>query len=112
VNRGQASPLGALEEPREPDRRQATKPAWIQRVNEPLYRAYLLKEHLRLIFQLPYEAALELLEHWLDWAFRCRLQPFIALADRIVDHLDALIATLQHELSKRPRGGEPTPGFA
>jgi transposase len=79
--------------------RQQRKLAWVQRVNQPLYRAYLLKEHLRLIFQLPIEDALELLEHWLTWAFRCRLEPFVAVADRIVTHIDALIATLEHRLS-------------
>jgi transposase len=79
--------------------RQQRKLARVQRVNHPLYRAYLLKEHLRLIFQLPIEDALELLEHWLTWAFRCRLEPFVAVADRIVTHIDALLATLEHRLS-------------
>jgi len=79
--------------------RQQRKLAWVQRVNQPLYRAYLLKEHLRLIFQLPLEDALELLEDWLGWAFRCRLEPFLAVADRIATHIDALIATLEHRLS-------------
>ncbi len=79
--------------------RQQRKLAWVQRVNHPLFRAYLLKEHLRLIFQLPLEDALELLEHWLTWAFRCGLEPFVAVADRIVTHIDALIATLEHRLS-------------
>jgi transposase len=71
----------------------------MQRVNQPLYRAYLLKEHLRLIFQLPIEDALQLLELWLGWAFRCRLEPFVVVADRIATHIDALIATLEHRLS-------------
>ncbi len=79
--------------------RQQRTLAWVQRVNHPLYRAYLLKEHLRLIFQLPIEEALELLEHWLRWASRSRLAPFVAVADRIVTHIDALIATLEHRLS-------------
>jgi len=79
--------------------RQQGKLAWVQRVNSKLYRAYLLKEHLRLVFQLPIVDALELLEQWLRWAFNCRLQPFVAVADRIVRHIDALIATLDHGLS-------------
>ncbi len=80
--------------------RQEGKLAWVQKVNQRLYRAYLLKEHIRLIFQLPTVEALELLEHWLQWAWRCRLTPFVALADRIGRHMDALIATLDHGLSK------------
>lgn len=79
--------------------RQQRKLAWVQRLNQPLYRAYLLKEHLRLIFQLPLDEALELLEQWLTWAFRSRLPSFMAVADRIVTHIDALIATLEHRLS-------------
>jgi transposase len=78
---------------------QQRKLAWVQRVNQPLYRAYLLKEHLRLIFQLPVIHALELLEEWLDWAVRTRLQPFIEVAHRLAEHVDALIATLEYQLS-------------
>jgi hypothetical protein len=69
--------------------------AWVQRVNQPLYRAYLLKEHLGLIFQLPVEEALA----WLVWAFRSRLEPFVVAAGRIATHIEALIATLEHRLS-------------
>jgi transposase len=79
--------------------RQQRKLAWVQRVNQPLYRAYLLKEHLRLIFQLPLEDALALLEQWLVWAFRSRLEPFVVVAGRIATHIEALIATLEHRLS-------------
>jgi transposase len=78
---------------------QQRKLAWVQRVNQPLYRAYLLKEHLRLIFQLPFVDALELLDEWLDWAARSRLQPFVDLAHRVANHIDALVATLEHRLS-------------
>ena len=78
---------------------QQRKLAWVQRVNQPLYRAYLLKEHLRLIFQLPFVDALELLDEWLDWAVRSRLQPFVDLAHRVAQHIDALVATLEHRLS-------------
>jgi transposase len=62
--------------------RQQRKLAWVQRVNQPLYRAYLLKEHLGLIFQLPIEDALELPELWLGWASRCGLPSLVAVADR------------------------------
>lgn len=78
---------------------QQRKLAWVQRVNQPLYRAYLLKEHLRLIFQLPVADALELLDDWLDWAVRSRLQPFVDVAHRVAEHIEALIATLEHRLS-------------
>jgi hypothetical protein len=41
-----------VEEPWRPDRRQRAKLAWIAQVNDRLYRAYLLKEELRLVFTL------------------------------------------------------------
>ena len=42
--------------------------AGLQRTNKLLYRAYLLKEQLRAVFQAPPEVASELLEAWLVWA--------------------------------------------
>ncbi len=80
-------------------RRQRIKLAWVQRVNQPLYRAYLLKEHLRLIFQLPLPDALDLLDDWLSWAVRSRLQPFGDVAYRVAHHIEAILATLEHRLS-------------
>ena len=48
--------------------RQATKLATIQQTNARLYRAYLLKEQLRQIYQLPAGHAERLLDRWLAWA--------------------------------------------
>ena len=79
--------------------RQRAKLDWIERTNQPLYQAYLLKEQLRLVFQLPFEAALDLLEAWLEWATTFFLQPFIELANSIDKHLDAILNTLDHGVS-------------
>jgi transposase len=78
---------------------QRSKLAWVQRVNKPLYQAYLIKEHLRLIFQLPFDDAVDLLIEWLQWAFDSPLEPIVRLACRIADHLDELLNTLRHNLS-------------
>jgi transposase len=78
---------------------QRNKLAWVQRVNKPLYQAYLIKEHLRLIFQLPFDDAIDLLIEWLQWAFDSPLEPITRLACRIADHLDELLNTLRHNLS-------------
>jgi transposase len=43
--------------------RQEQKLAWIERLNQPLYRAYLLKAQLRQIYRLPAKDATRLLEH-------------------------------------------------
>jgi transposase len=71
----------------------------IERTNQPLYRAYLLKEHLRLVFQLPFDEALDLLEAWLDWAENSDLPSFVDLAERIWEHLTPIANALDHRLS-------------
>ncbi len=79
--------------------RQQVKLAWVERTNRPLYLAYLLKEHLRLVFQLPFDAALDLLAVWLEWAEASGLQPFVELVHRIDEHLEAILNALDHDLS-------------
>ena len=78
---------------------QVGKLAWIQRVNQPLFRAHLLKEHLRLVFQLPFDDAVLLLEEWMQWAWRSRIDAFVRLGDTIANHIDAILVTLEHRLS-------------
>ena len=70
--------------------------ALIARFNDPLYRAYLLKEELRMIFRVPYEQAKVLLESWLKWARRCRIEPFVKLARTITYYRQDIEATLLH----------------
>lgn len=48
--------------PEDLTRRQTRKLSDIARINKPLYRAYLLKEQLREVFRLPFQAAVALLE--------------------------------------------------
>jgi len=79
--------------------RQQAKLAWVEKVNQPLFRAHLLKEQLRLIFQLPFDEALDLLEQWLDWALQSRLEPFVELAYTITNHLDQILVTLDNRLT-------------
>src|SRR5450432_2345261 len=57
--------------------RPAIKLATIQQTNARLYRAYLLKEQLRQIYQLEPAVAEQLLDGWLKWSRRCRLAPFV-----------------------------------
>jgi len=79
--------------------KQADQLAWVQEVNQPLYRAYLLKEHLRLIFQLPADQAISLLLDWIGWAMDSELRPFQLLAASVTNHYRAIIASIQHRLS-------------
>jgi transposase len=79
--------------------RQRGKLAWVAKTNERLYRAYLLKEELRLVFHLEGEEAKVLLRQWLAWASRCRIPAFVELAAKIRAHLPSIHATLEHGLS-------------
>ncbi|MPY92141.1 MAG: ISL3 family transposase [Acidimicrobiia bacterium] len=79
--------------------RQAGKLAWIARHNNRLYRAYLLKEQFRLVFQHRGAEAIAMLDAWLSWARRCRIPAFVDLARRVVKHRAAIEATLTHGLS-------------
>jgi transposase len=79
--------------------RQQTKLASIAATNEPLYRAYLLKEQLRMVFSLRGAEGMRLLEGWLAWARRCRIPAFVELARKVARHLPGIAATLVHGLS-------------
>jgi transposase len=79
--------------------RQQAKLATIEHVNRRLYRAYLLKEQLRLVFHSSSEEAIPLLEAWLAWARRCRIASFVKLAKTISEHHAGIAATLTHRLS-------------
>jgi transposase len=73
--------------------------AQVARINGPLYRAYLLKEELRLVFQLRGREAIATLDAWIRWARRCRIPVFVELAARIAKHRAAIEATVTHGLS-------------
>lgn len=79
--------------------RQQTRLAQIAQTNEPLYRAYLLKEQLRQALKLPVAEALALLDAWLAWARRCQLEPFVKLAQQITVHLHGIAAALSFGLT-------------
>ena len=79
--------------------RQQAKLAWIAKTDPTLHRAYLLKEGLRLVFQLDYQEAVEALEAWIGWARRCRIPTFVDLQRRIVKHKASILAAIEHGLS-------------
>jgi len=79
--------------------RQRAKDEWIAKNDPRLHRAYLLKEGLRLVFQIDPHEAPATLDRWLDWATRSRLEPFVALAKRIRRHRESVLAAIEHRLS-------------
>jgi len=72
---------------------------WIAKTDPRLWRAYLLKEGLRTVFVLKGDAGKQALDHWILWARRCRIEPFVALQRRIVKHRAAIDAALDSGLS-------------
>ncbi len=78
---------------------QQAKLAWIAKTDPTLHRAYLLKEGLRLIFQLDYHEAVQALQVWIGWARRCRIPAFVNLQRRIVKHQASILAAIEHDLS-------------
>ena len=79
--------------------RQAGKLAWIAQHNQQLYRAYLLKEQLRLVFAHRGNQAVAMLDAWLAWARRCQIPAFVELYHRIKRHRHRIIASVTHGLS-------------
>lgn len=78
---------------------QRAKLCSIQRDFRHLYRAYLLKEQLRLVFRLPLQDALRHLDRWLIWARRSRVPQFSKIASTITSQLDAIRDSLRYRLS-------------
>ena len=79
--------------------RQQAKLAWVAKVNSKLYRAYLLKEQLRVAIRTKGDLGISLLEHWLSWAARSRIASFVELARKIRRHLPGIEAALRENVS-------------
>lgn len=78
---------------------QHTSLAAITATNKTLYRAYLLKEQLRKVFQVKGPEGRQLLAEWLSWASRCRIPEFVALARTTRRYRDLIGNTLDHGVS-------------
>jgi transposase len=78
---------------------QQVKLRWIAATDPRLYRAYLLKEGLRLVFQLPHDAAAQALDRWISGARRCRIPAFVKLQKSILKHRTRILAAIEHNLS-------------
>jgi transposase len=70
--------------------------AEVQHANKPMYRAFLLKEELRLLYQLQDPAlAPAHLDAWLAWASRSKLEAFVKLARTIRRHRAGILAAIR-----------------
>ncbi|MDP9277282.1 MAG: ISL3 family transposase [Actinomycetota bacterium] len=82
----------------------------VQQANKSMYRAFLLKEELRLLDQLDDPRLTPAhLDGWLAWASRSRLLPFIKLARTIRRHRAGILAAIRLGLSNRAPGGPQQP---
>ena len=73
---------------------------WIPKLNNSLYRAYLLKESLRGVFQAKtVPKALSRLDAWIRWARRSRLGPFVKLAKTLALYRHRIETTLRVGMS-------------
>jgi transposase len=78
----------------------STRLAMLQRQNQRLYRAYLLKEALVAVLDCRWEwLARTKLDEWVRWARRSRLAPFVRVAATIRDHADGILAYVRSGLS-------------
>lgn len=86
-----------------PERQSARQLATLHQVsqaNQRLYRAFLLREELRLLYHLPDRSlAPAHLDAWLTWASRSRLKPFVRLARTLRQHRDGILAAIRLGLS-------------
>jgi transposase len=81
---------------------QAAKLAWIAIADPRLYRAYLLKEGLRLIFKMPADQAAAALDRWIGWARRSRIPALVELQRKIGRHRTRILAAIEHGMSNGP----------
>lgn len=71
----------------------------IAKSDKALYRAYLLKENLRLIFRYPLRQAEIEIDKWIQWARRSRIKEFVELQRKISRHKKAILSTIRHGLT-------------
>ncbi len=68
----------------------------VEHANQRLYRAFLLKEELRLLYHLEDRSlAEEHLNAWLAWASRSKLKPFVKLARTLRARRDGILAAIR-----------------
>ena len=82
-----------LKNPKNLTEAQALKLEMIAKSNPRLYRAYLLKEELRLALKQPVENIKDALEKWREHAWRSKIPEFVKLQRKIKRHVQAIIQT-------------------
>ena len=71
----------------------------VEKLNQPLYRGYLLKEQLREVFKRRGNGGVELLKLWLEWQAQSGLEAFDSVAKSIRHQWDGIVAALEYGLT-------------
>jgi transposase len=96
----QGRALVVAQSTRAPEHLAARRAARGQQDQPRLYRAFLLKEELRLLYHLPDTAAAPAhLDAWLAWTSRSKLKPFVNLARTLRARRDGVLAAIRLGLS-------------
>lgn len=88
-----------LKNPEHLSENQQAQLQFLTRANPMLYRAYLLKENLRLALKAGPDEIAAALTKWMAWAQRCRIPVFRELRKKIKRHFDAIVAAARFRLS-------------
>ena len=88
-----------LKNPEHLSENQQSQLEFLTKANPSLYRAYLLKENLRLALKAGPDEIAAVLNKWLAWAQRCRIPVFRELRLKIQRHFHAILAAAKHHLS-------------
>ena len=91
---------------------QQAKVEWIAKTDPRLYRAYKLKESLRLVFYNDtVEDAKESLDAWFKWARHCRISAFVELQKKINRHKQSILNTIEYGLPLHHNYGSGIPNL-
>lgn len=88
-----------LKNPENLTERQKEQLGFLVNANQRLYRAYLLKEKLRLALKASPDKIVDELTGWMAWAQRCRIPGFRELRKKIKRHFKAIVAASKNGLS-------------
>ena len=94
-----ATRYALLKNPQDLTEHQEEQLKFLTTANPRLYRAYLLKEDLRLALKAGYVSIGELLRKWMSWAQRCRIPEFRELRKKIKRNMAGILALAKYRLS-------------
>lgn len=95
--KGSRFPL--LKNPEDLTQNQRVKLEMVAAEHDELYRAYLLKERLRLLLKMSADAAEAEIDDWIAWAQRCRIPEFVELSKKIRKHRERILDTVASGMS-------------